>query len=159
KRNLIADFWQNVPASVRLAEHVQIVVLVPMDLPARAHASCLHAGSPVENDHDVFAEGFVVAFESDSEPFCRGNHQSDGNDSPGNAEHRQKCAQLVRSQGVYRISQQVREVHVAIAAVVVISSEHSDTSFFPRTQPPWNAERSIPLLGLLISMQPSGISR
>src|SRR5215472_1911238 len=96
-----------------------------MDLPSRSHTSCLHARTPVEDDHDVLAKGFLVALEPDAQALRGCNHQRDGNDSPRDTEHRQEGAEFVRPERVNRVFEQVYEVHFPIAARVAILSRAS----------------------------------
>jgi len=90
--------------------HRQILIL-PVHQPPGVGSSGLQAGAAVEDNHHVLAEISGLRFLSLSQAFARRHHQYDRHDAPRNAEHSQKCAQLVRPKGAKHIAEKIGESH------------------------------------------------
>src|ERR1700676_1492694 len=101
----------HVLAGGRLFRHLEIVVLHPVNHPAGARPAGLHAGAAGEDDHHVLAEGLLISLDTYAEAFAGGDHHSDGDNSPGDAEHGQQRAPLVRPQRSQRVFEQVAKGH------------------------------------------------
>ncbi len=85
----------------------EMVRIGPLQFPPSAQASCLQTSAPRKDNHDVFAQSLLLLFDPHPEAFARGHHQRDGNDPPGDAEHRQEGAQLVRPERANCVGQQI----------------------------------------------------
>ena len=105
--DVVAELRHHVFAGRRFLGDLDIVVLGPADDAAGTSAARLHAGAPGEDDHDVLAKTFLVFLDADAKPLAGGDHHGDGDDSPGDAEHRQHGAPLVRPEGRQRVPQQI----------------------------------------------------
>src|SRR5213080_1321753 len=84
----IAEFRHHVFAGGSLFRNLDVIVFQPPNEPSRARAARLHAGSAGENDHHVLAESFLIFLDAITEAFARRHHDGDGDDAPGDAEHR-----------------------------------------------------------------------
>jgi len=67
----------------------------------------LQASLAGEDDHHVLAEGLSLFLLSLPQPLARRHHHDDGDDSPGDAEHGERCPQLVREQRVNGVFNEV----------------------------------------------------
>ena len=77
----------------------------PPHLSAGPQTSGLHAGPPIEEDHQILGKGLLLPLLADAQTFTGRHHQSDGNDPPGDAEHGQEGAQLVCPQGAESVEE------------------------------------------------------
>ena len=78
--------------------NVEIVLVGKQIGSRRSHVAFDRGGSPREKEHDVLAEFRQLPFVPRPEPLPHTNQQQKRADSPGNAEHGQERAQLVRPQ-------------------------------------------------------------
>ena len=86
--NLVAELRHHVLAGGSFFGELNVIVFEPANETPRARAARLHAGAASENDHDVLAKGFLVFLDAVAEAFTGSHHDGDGNDAPGDAEHR-----------------------------------------------------------------------
>ena len=61
----------------------------------------------MKNDQDIFAQVAGLFFLSFAQAFAGRDHQNDGNDSPGDAEHGQERAQLVGPEGTQHVADEI----------------------------------------------------
>ena len=66
---------------------------------AGPRTASLQAGTAMEDDHQVAAQGFGLLGLSDAKALASGNHQDDRDHSPGNPEHGQQGSDTVRPKG------------------------------------------------------------
>ncbi len=90
------QFRQDVSACRRLRLHEQMVSVFPVHGATGPRASGLHARPSREDDHDVLAEVCRNLLLSHSHPLACSHHQRDGDYTPGDSEHGEEGAQLVR---------------------------------------------------------------
>ena len=74
-------------------------------------SACLQAGAAVEDDHDVFAQISRLLFLAFAQAFAGRHHQHNRDDAPGNAEHGQKCAQLVGPKRAQDVDNEIAQRH------------------------------------------------
>jgi N-methylhydantoinase A len=82
----------------RIAPDGQVVLIRKVIRASRKSASSHRGDAAGEHEHDVLAEGGELAGLSAAEAFAESNQQQERPNSPGNAEHGQKRAQLVGPQ-------------------------------------------------------------
>ena len=98
----------------RLCLHYGNVLFFPADGASGVSAARLQAGAAVKDDHDVFpqiARLFCLAF---AQSFAGRDHQNDGDDAPGDAEHRQERAQFMGPQRSYHVEKEVAQRHSGV---------------------------------------------
>ena len=59
----------------------------------------------------VLAEGLCLLLLAFAQAFTGGNHEHNGDDPPRDAEHSQKCAQLVRPEGAEDVADEIAQDH------------------------------------------------
>src|SRR5207244_9181405 len=99
----------------RFPGDLNVIVFQPTDETAGTSATCLHAGTAGENDHHVFAKRFLIFLDAVAETFARSHHDSDGDNSPGDAEHGEERAALLRPERHQRIAKKVTKRHRAVS--------------------------------------------
>ena len=93
-----------------------VVVDGPAHGPAGARAARLHGSAARENQQQVLPELHLHAALAFPEAVAGGGHQSDGDHAPGEAEHREPRAQLVRAERLNGVAEQVAKCHAEPAA-------------------------------------------
>ncbi len=82
-----------------------------LDLPPGAGPTGLKAGAPGEDDHQVATEILRDFCLADAQTFSGGDHQHDRDDAPGDSEHGERCAQLVRPERLENVADEVAQNH------------------------------------------------
>ena len=103
--DVVAQLRHDVFAGRRFLRHLDVVFLPPADEPAGTGPAGLHAGAAGKNDHDVFAKSFLVILNALAQALARCDHHGDGDDAPGDAEHRKHGSALVGPKRGQRIPQ------------------------------------------------------
>jgi hypothetical protein len=83
------------------------IFVAPANRASGALAAGLQAGFRMEDDHDILAESFGDLRLSHAQAFAGCDHEHDRYDAPGDAEHGQECAQLVRPEGPEHIADKI----------------------------------------------------
>src|SRR6266481_1260519 len=103
--DVVAKLRHDVFAGWCFLRNLDVVFLAPADEAARARPPRLHTGAARKNDHHVFAKSFLVILNALAKPLARGDHHGDGDDAPGDAEHRQHGSALMGPERGQRVSQ------------------------------------------------------
>ena len=94
-RAFALEFRQDVSAGSGFLLNGEDVGRRPPHLPPGPQTPGLHARPPLEEDHQILGKGLLLPLLTDAQTFTSRHHQSNGNNPPSDAEHRQKGAQLV----------------------------------------------------------------
>src|SRR5579864_1585225 len=74
-------------------------------------AADLQAGASVKDDHHVFAQVAGLFFLALAQAFTGRHHEHNRDDAPGNAEHGEKGAKLVRPEGSQDVDNEIAHRH------------------------------------------------
>ena len=113
--SVVAEFGHDVFAGGRFFSDLNVIVFQPTNETAGTRATGLHAGAAGENDHDVFAKRFLIFLDTGAEAFARCDHDGDRDDAPGDAEHGEERAALLRPESHQRIAKKVTKRHRAVS--------------------------------------------
>ena len=108
---ILLKFRNRIFAVRRLRLHHRNILVFPVHDAPGMRAASLQAGAAVEDDHHVFAEIsglFLLAF---AQALARRDHEHDRNDAPGDPEHGEEGAQLVRPQGSKNVDNKITHRH------------------------------------------------
>ena len=108
---VLLQFRNRIFAVRRLGLHERYVGVLPVNGAPGALSPGLQAGAPVKHDHDVLTQILGLIFLPFAQAFSGGNHQHNRHDPPGNSEHREESAQLMRPQGAENVANEIAQHH------------------------------------------------
>src|SRR5215813_7273706 len=87
-------------------DHGEVHIIEAYTAPGAA-APGLHAGASGKDDHHITAKGAGNFCLSDAKTLAGRNHQHNRDDPPRDTKHGEKCAQLVRPEGMECVDDEV----------------------------------------------------
>ena len=89
---VLLKFRDRVFAVGRLGLNDRNILIFPVHNTSGVSAAGLQAGAAVKDNHHVFAEILGLILLAFAQAFSGRDHEHDGDDAPGDAEHGEECA-------------------------------------------------------------------
>ena len=109
--HLVPKLRHDVLAGGSLFRDLHVILFHPVNEATGARAPGLHARSARKDDHHVLPERLLILLNAVAEAFSRRNHDGDRDHAPGDPEHREQRAPLVRPERGQRVRQQITKGH------------------------------------------------
>lgn len=74
---------------------------------AGVSSACLQTGAPMEDDHYIFAQVARLILLAFAQAFAGGHHEHNGDDAPGDPEHGEEGAKLMRPESSQHVKNEI----------------------------------------------------